>query len=281
MKIRRIEILVGPFTDVETTDTSSALQVVSTGMHNELSVGFVVEKTIASSSNKAEITFTNLNRETETKFNQENLAIEIRAGYPDSDAGVLVLHKGGVKIVEPSGNQLRVTSADGAGAFFLAVSNRSYSGGEPLERVVRDLVSDMPNIAIGKISLTGNIGFKGRHLVGSTKDKLNDLAHQFAFTWSVQDGVFQAFKDSASTEKTYLFTENNIEDIRPIIGTDGSQSGFQMKSYLDPRINAGDLLEISSKITPQYNGVYRVDKHVLSGQSHEPGWSSRFDLGVV
>ena len=278
MKIRQIELYVGPFVDTENTSTATALKLLSTGASNELSVSFVVVKTVDSTLNKAAVQVENLNRETESKFNQENLAIELRCGWIDSGTGILTIHKGGLKIIDPQGDITRITSVDGAGASLFAVTNRSYSGQESLEQVVTDLVSDMPNIKVGKLSLTGKIGFKGRNFSGKTTDQLNMLAHQFGFTWSIQDGVFQAFMDSASTEKIYVFNDNTIEDIRPIRGADGSLTGFAMRSYLDPRINPGDIIEINSVSRPQYNGRYLDTKHTMTGQSHGEEWSSVFEM---
>lgn len=278
MKIRQIELYVGPFVDTENTSTATALKLLSTGAANELSIDFAVIKSVDSTLNKAEIQIQNLNRDTESRFNQENLAIELRCGWIDSGTGILTIHKGGLKIINPQGDITRITSVDGAGASLLAVTNRSYSGQDSLEQVVKDLVSDMPNIKLGKVAITGKLGFKGRNFSGKTTDQLNALAHQFGFTWSIQDGVFQAFMDTESTEKVYVFNDNTIEDIRPIRGADGSLTGFAMRSYLDPRINPGDIIEINSVSRPQYNGQYLDTKHTMTGASHKSEWASVFEM---
>lgn len=289
MRIRKIELYVGPFVDTKNTDTTSALKLLSTGDSDELAIRFAVIKTIDSTLNKAEVSIDNLNYETQTKFNQENLAIELRCGWlseaptadnpnPSSETGILTIHKGGLKIINSDKLTTRITSADGAGAAQLAITNRSYSGKDELEKVVRDLVGDMVNVQIGKLSLTGKLGFKGRQFSGRTTDHLNALAHQFGFTWSIQDGVFQAFMDDGDTEKVYTFTDNTIEDIRPVKGADGLGEGFAMRSYLDPRVNAGDVIQVDSKSRPQYSGRYVVTKHTMNGSSHENDWASVFEM---
>ena len=289
MRIRKIQLLIGPLVDTENTDTTQALELVTTGASNELAVQFSVVKSIDSTLNRAEFLIENLNRETESKLNQENLAVELRAGWldaaptqqdsnPSSETGILTIHKGGIKAVDPTGNLTRFSSVDGAGPTFFAVTNLSYSGSDSLEQVVRDLVSDMQNITIGRLTLTGKLGFKGRQFSGKTVDQLNNLAHQFGFTWSIQDGVFQAFMDDASTEKTYTFNDNAIEEIRPLKGADGNLNGFYMRAYLDPRVNAGDLIAIDSASKPQYNGVYVANKHTMNGASHSNDWVSLFEM---
>lgn len=273
MNIRQIDLLIG--------NESGGVHIVTQGRAQDIPVSFTVTKSVDSTMNKADIVISNLNHETETVISKKETEVELRCGWLNSETGIQLVHKGTVKTVDPFGNTTRVISADGGKQLFEAVTERNYSGKYSLKDVVIDLAGDINGVALGTVNVDGKIGAKGRYLVGSTQDCLNQLAHQFGFTWSIQDGVFQAFDDEKSTERVYIFTDSNIEQIKKKTGQEAViDKVYQLVTYLDPRVTCGDKIEIRSNVRSEFNGVYIVTMHTMNGDSHADNWRSTIEMKI-
>lgn len=278
MTFRQIQIKVGPFKDYEKKGTASAISLVTTGADTELNISFTVNKHITGSPNQTVITILNLSSQTRQQLQQSGLSIELYAGYVNQPLHLVA--KGGVlSVVSQRADAnivTNITVMDGRGATLRAFYDKSFTGATPVHDVVRELAKTMSeqNVSVGEINVKGLLASKGRVFSGRTVDALDSLAKAFKFSWSIQDGVFQALDDDVGSRKIYVLDANsNLINVSPLLnGQEQFRVGVDITASLDPRILPGDKVQVTSNVSPELNGKYIVDECQLSGASHDPAW---------
>ena len=278
MTIRQIQVKIGPFKDYEARGTASAINLVTTGADNELNISFTVNKHITGSPNQTAITILNLSSQTRQALQQSGLSIELYAGYVGQPLHLVA--KGGVlSVVSQRADANIVTSItvmDGRGATLRSFYDKSFTGATPVADIVRELANTMANqgVSIGEINVKGLLADKGRVFNGRAVDSLDSLAKAFKFSWSIQDGVFQALDDDTGSRKIYVLDANsNLINVSPLLnGQEQFRVGVDITASLDPRILPGDKVQVTSSVSPELDGTYIVDECQLSGASHDPAW---------
>ncbi|MPW31994.1 hypothetical protein F9L16_23900 [Agarivorans sp. B2Z047] len=275
-RIRKIQVFIGPFEDLLGKGRAGAKVVETTGKTNEIRIRFSIKKTITGAPNDCAVVFTNLSPETRHALRQKSLSIELWGGYEDEE--IRLIAKGGVLYVTHERKDAEIDTTvifrDGWGALLNADYSRSYSSAEPLSVVVSDIAKSIEGVETGRINLAGSLSSKGRTLAGNPRDLLNRLADQYGFSWSIQDGVFQAIDDDKSRGLVYR-VDNILLNANPILnGPEQIKTGIEMSTILDPRIIPGDVVEVNPTVDEDLSGQYKVFDMVITGDSHGSAWNT-------
>lgn len=273
--LRFCEVLVGPLTDWQGGGKeSSALRIVADGSNSRLRVAFTANKTITGEPNKTDLTIWNLSRETRGQIKANSTKVRITAGYSSDPSSAAVVCNGGVLAVTHD-NQgpdvvTRLLILDGYGGITRGAYSRSFSGGTPVDAVVRDLAASLPGVSLGKIDVDGALPQKGVALAGASSAQLNKLADQHGFSWSVQDGVFQALSDKRDSGRAFAFvSDRNLINATPLFnGPLQVRVGVAVVAKFDARMRPGDRMVVTSAANPSVNGETKATSVTLSFDSH-------------
>lgn len=273
--LRFCEVIVGPLADWQGGGkTSSALRIVADGSNSRLRVAFNASKTITGEPNKTDLLVWNLSRETRGQLKANSTKVRVSAGYSSDPSSAAVVCNGGLLAVthENQGPDIvtRMLILDGYGGITRGAFSRSFSGGTPVDAVVKDLAASLPGVSVGKIDVDGALPQKGIALAGATSAQLNKLADQHGFSWSVQDGVFQALSDKRDSGRGFSFiSDRNLISAAPLFnGPLQVRVGVAVSAKFDARMRPGDRMIVRSTTDPSVNGETKATSVTLSFDSH-------------
>lgn len=275
--LRRAELVVGPLADWQGGGSSSnAIRIIADGSSQRLRVAFSSQKTLTGDPNKTEISVFNLSPDTRQALRSNLTKVQLLAGYESSSDSVGLVATGAlmgaISTREGADIVTRLTVLDGYGGMVRGAYSKSFSGGTDASTVVRDLATSMPGVTVGRIDVDGRLFSKGLQLSGATTSQLDKLADQFGFSWSVQDGFFQAISDKRDSGTAFSFdSETNLISAVPVLnGPLMVNVGIEVQAKFDARIKPGDRMIVRSRVNPQLNGSYKATSVALSFDSHGP-----------
>lgn len=256
---------------------------------NSLRVIFEITKTIRSYPNLARIELYNINNDTlrmlETKYTQ----IQFEAGYKGS---LRLLFKGQIRNVTDSRRDIdrivTVYAGDGEQDWQNATFNKTLSSNIDLASVLRDIGSTFSDIFVGStddVSVPAD-KLRGQSLSGSSKDILDNLAEDYGFNWSIQDGemVFSPKESPPVSDEAILLTASTGMIGSPTI----TEIGVNVTSMLIPNLQPYKLFKVQSvgsevslgdlyfrDITKtKAEGTYFIQEVTHKGDTHDNEWSS-------
>lgn len=275
--LRRCEITIGPLADQQGGgNVRNALLIVADGTQQRLRAAFSASKTLTGEPNKTEVLVYNLSRETRQAIRGNLARVRVTAGYSSDPASMALVASGAllsaVHYREGPDIVTHMTVLDGYGGLVYGVFSNSYAGGTPLNTIVRDVAQSMPGVEVGQVELPGVVPSKGVALAGAPNAQLNKLGDQHGFSWSVQNGVFQAIDDRRDTGRMHSFdSDYNLMSCMPLLnGPLQMQAGVEIQAKFDARVKPGDRMRIRSTIAPNLSGEYKVTSVNLSFDSHGP-----------
>lgn len=273
--LRYCELIIGPLADWEGGGpAASAVRIVADGTMRNLRVAFNANKTLTGAPNQIDVAIWGLSQQTIRSIRGNLSRVQITAGYESSADSAGLVASGGIlsAIPERQGADivLRLMALDGYGGMVRGAYSRSFDGRTPISSVVRDVAASMPGVTVGQIDVDGQLFQKGQQFSGSSTAQLNKLGDQYGFSWSVQDGVFQAVSDQRDTGRIFAFTsERNLMSAVPLLnGPLAANVGVEIVAKFDARMKPGDRMVIDSSINPSLNGSYKVTSVNLSFDSH-------------
>lgn len=273
--LRSCELIIGPLADWQGGgSTGEAVRIIADGTNNHLRVAFNVTKSIGGSPNKIDVAVWGLSQKTIQSIRGNLSKIQIVAGYSSAGDSAGLVASGGIlaAIPERQGPDivLKIIALDGYGGVVRGVYSRSFDGRTPMSVVVSDIASNLPGVTVGNIDVDGQLFQKGQQFSGSTADQLNRLADQNGFSWSIQDGVFQAISDKRDSGREFFFTsENNLISAVPLLnGPSAENVGVEITAKFDARMKPGDRMTIQSSVNPALNGSYKSTSVNLQFDSH-------------
>jgi len=273
--LRYCELVIGPLADWQGGGPSGeAVRIIADGTNRNLRVAFNSNKTISGSPNKTDISVWGLSQKTIMAVRGNLTKIQLIAGFSSSSSSIGLVATGAIlsAIPERQGPDivLKLSALDGFGGMVRGTYSRAFDGGTPLSAVIKDIAGALPGVTIGQIDVDGQIFQKGQQFSGGTTDQLNRLADQNGFTWSVQDGIFQALSDKRDSGREFLFTsERNLISAVPLLnGPTAENVGVEITAKFDARMKPGDRMTVQSTINPALNGSYKSTSVNLSFDSH-------------
>ena len=266
----------------------------SDGTRNTLQISFEVEKTSVGTPNESNIILTNASPDTKgvllSLMNKQQITVELFAGYEDE--GMTLVSQGNLIKLFPekqgSIDTFALTFLDAGSAITNSHLEMTFSKNAPLSIVVYELAKSFQKndvkVDLTKINLEGTIGKRPYTVSGRTATILDQLAENYRFTWSIQDGVFQAYMDDKNQKKAsqavykISLKERNLLKATPEIGEKYmQQTGMKIEAILNPKCKCMDIIDLESTVYPQYNGYYEIHTLSMKGGTKEADWKMIID----
>ena len=276
--LRYCEVIIGPLADWQGAgNAGQAIRIIADGTTERLRVQFSATKTVTGEPNKCEISITGLSRETRRAIRANLTRVQVIAGYESSASSAGLVCSGALMgvITQRQGADIvtKLIALDGMGGMSRGVYARAFSGGTPVADVVREIAASMPGVDVGNIKITGNLFPKGLQLSGSSTSQLNKLADQYGFSWSVQNGTFQAIMDGQDSGEGFSFdSDTNLIACVPVLnGPLQVPIGIEVTAKFEARVKPGDRIIVRSTISPELSGTYTATGPVtIAFDSHGP-----------
>lgn len=275
--LRYCEVIIGPLADWQGGGAvSQAVRIVADGTMRNLRVAFSAQKGITGSPNTLDMEITGLSLQTMQSVRGNLSRIQVIAGYQTAADSAAIVASGAILAAIP---QMRgpdavlvIKALDGYGGMVRGAYSRAFDGRTPVSTVVADMAAALPGVTVGQIDVDGQLFQKGQQFAGPTTAQLNRLADQYGFSWSVQDGIFQAISDRRDTGRVFAFTsERNLISAVPVLnGPLAANVGVEIEAKFDARMKPGDRMVIDSRVNPALNGSYKATSVGLSFDSHGP-----------
>lgn len=254
------------------------------GTTEQLKITFSVEKQLIGVSNRATIEIYNVSVSTIQALMNLNTAVEVELSTSIGSQQLTSLAKGTVVGIVPTLQlpeyKLTLTLINSYIDLSSAVLSRSYGPNTWVPNIVRDLVNQMTSVTwdYSRTRLTNySVGSKGYSVNGRVSNELDKLARAYNFSWSVQNGKFQAIQDGTSTTVKYPISldAGNLFNIKPILQDVMIKqvlTAVQIEAYLNPAILPGDVVVVKSGFISNYDGEYKVHVITFDGSSHDDEW---------
>lgn len=261
----------------------------------ELRLQFEVTKSLVGYPNTANIKVTNPN-ETSQQIIAEGGPVELYTGYNDSP---VLLFSGCIVNSIPHFAQpdfvYEIYAGDKADVLAEATINKTLAPGATTETIFNELVSKMDGVAKGategiKNCLSGKQSLlRSLQLTGNVKDWLKKISEDCGFDYSVNDGVIETTvkNQPLSDELPYIVNQKY-----GMIGSpERSDIGVNVKVLMEPALKLGRKFKVES-LTEKINagnlffkpvpavknaGVYRIDKLIHRGDTHDNEWSTEIN----
>ena len=286
--LRRIVVTLGPLEEWRGQLSGEVVRFESDGTPKGLKVTGTFQKTLMGMPSPSTISVYNLARDTRDAIRGSLTKISVQVGWQNTELHTLFQGSVLSAVSERSGADIttRISAIPGYGAMVRGVSSKTYAAGMPVKDVVKDLAADLPGLAVsdsGLAGLEGSLGSSGWSFAGSTKDGLTQLAGEYGFSWSIDDGQFRAVGDKASFGG---FVELNgkegglISVVPALTGPLQVQNGVKIKAIYVPGIVAGSSVRVNSDVSPKLNGTYRVHTCDISIDAYSDQWTMDIDSFV-
>lgn len=273
--LRYCEVIIGPLADWQGGgNTSQAIRIVADGTLKNLRVAFSASKGITGSPNTLNMEITGLSLQTMQSIRGNLSKIQVIAGYESAADSASLVAAGAILAVIPEmrgpDSVLTLTALDGYGGMVRGSYSRAFDGRTPISVVVADMAKQLPGVTVGQIDVDGQLFQKGQQFAGATTTQLNRMADQYGFSWSVQDGIFQAISDKRDSGRVFSFTsERNLISAVPVLnGPQAQNVGVEIVAKFDARMKPGDRMLVDSRVNPALNGSYKATSVDLSFDSH-------------
>lgn len=240
-----------------------------------LHISFSIEKSTAKNPNDAKVQIWNLSPKSLSVLEGKDCIIELKAGYGNSTALVLV---GNVSsVITTMDNADRMTElqvVDGLAALRDAVISVSVNGKVNCKDVYRKIAASMGV----SIMFAKDLSFKtlpnGFSYAGKAKNALQKIAKCCGHKWTIQNGVLQIMLPGRPVStKGYLLTGDTglIGVPKKISIGSGKEekTGWEVEYFLNGAINVNDVVELRSSAA---NGYFLVHKVTIDGDNMEGDW---------
>lgn len=276
---RNLELLVGPLKDYQGDGNSQqAIRILSDGSTSTLRIKANITKSMISIPNASQITIYGLSKETRNKIMQSQASIRLYAWY-DGQQKELVFRGGILNCVvnrEDTDIPITLISLDGQGGFMRAPVSVSYTNGIQLKDVVKDVAGKIPGVTIddSRIDVSGQVGFSGMAYAGGAKEFLDRLGGQYGFSWSINNGVFEAVSDKRGFNVETLLGAGVLIKASPILsGPAQQQIGTDIQALYVPGVSPAQFVRLQSSINTELNGRYKVHTMNLNLDTKSDSWT--------
>lgn len=273
--LRYCELTIGPLAEWQGRGNSGeAVRIYADGTNKHLRVQFTAQKTVTGEPNKCEVSIYGLSADTRRSIRANLTRVQVLAGYESSASSASIVCSGALMAVmhQRQGGDIvtKLIALDGMGGMSRGAYSQAFAGGTPVASLVREVAASMPGVEIGNIKVTGNLPPKGVQLSGSSTSQLNKLADQFGFSWSVQNGTFQAIMDGTDSGEAFSFdSDTNLISCTPVLnGPLQVPIGIEIVAKFEARVRPGDRCVVRSNVSPELSGSYTATAVNIAFDSH-------------
>jgi len=266
----------------------------------DLRINFKIEKSLVGYPNLGNIKIYNLSESSRNNIEAKGLKLQLYAGYEDNSIPLLftgdiinVVHlKTGPDWIS------EIFAADGINILSAATINKTLPAGVDTEQIYNELVGQMQGISKGateglKNCLSGKKSLlRALQVSGNIKDWLDKISKDCGFEYSVNDEVIETTP-----------TGFPLSDVPPVVINQGSgmigspertEVGINVVNLLLPELKLARTIKVESisekinvgnlffrKIPPIRNkGIYRIDKLIHTGDTHDNPWSTQINARI-
>jgi hypothetical protein len=282
---RRVQLIVGKPTKQPNDPFVQALVI------SDLRVTFKVERDDKPEPNKSEIAVYNLGPASRAALEGKGTPVVLLAGYA---SGISQCFSGTTRIVESEKQGTdwvtRIRCGDGERAYTTVRINESMKPGASVKdftgKLVQAIAKDPGNVldVASKFTRTYVSGYAAHGLAAA---ELSEVMAAEGYSWSLQDGRFEALKPTGFTKDAGpLFTPNTGLIGTPTLGTPDAKGGpqvWKLKVLLEPRLRPGQRFEVERTVSvngqPVKKEGFRANKVTHTGDTHGGGdsWSTEIE----
>ena len=264
----------------------------------DLRVNFKIEKSLVGYPNLGNIKIYNLSETSRNNIETQFKDIEFSAGH---ETPVLIFKGQIVNVVHQKFGVdwvSEIFGGDATQALADSTINKTLAPGATTEKIFDELVGQLDGVTKGVTDglsncLSGKKSLlRSLQLSGGVKAWLDAIAEQCGFDYSVNDGIIETT------------TENQpLTDVAPIIISQGTgmigspertEIGINVRTLLDPNLKLARRIQVKAisqainignlnfrKIPPVKNqGIYRMDKLIHVGDTHDNPWETQISARV-
>ena len=261
-----------------------------------LRVVFNITKSLHSFPNLAKIDLYNPNQDSlallETKYSD----ISFNAGYVGN---VRLLFKGQIRNVfqRKIGPDRVVTifAGDGEQDWQNSIFNKTLSENIAIKQVIEEIAASFKDTLTGVLQGLDSPADKlrGQTLSGSSKDILDQLAEDYGFQWSIQDGSLITVPNDQVLEQSDAVL---ITGATGMIGSPTvTELGVNVTTLLNPDLLPNRAFKVESNFADvaiggvQFReikrttgeGIYKAFQVVFDGDTHGPNWFSIVEGRII
>lgn len=279
------------------------VDIISTDQEG-LRVSFTIEKTFRHVPNHASVLIYNQHPDIESRILHEFEDVLINVGYKEAPRLVFQGDKLHAYTFWDSGNRVtEISAADGDKAYRMAVINATLAAGstsyDEVELLIQNLQGVDKKIHKGTIQAKRDARVRGKVLVGSVRNLMQQAEKDIGAHWSIQDGAVHVVKvDGVLPSEAVVVTWDTGLLEAPTI----SDKGIQVKCLLNPQIECNGVVWLDNdnmrvqetqafvngpKTKPRKlvrqsgDGFYKVFKVRHEGDTRGPEWTTTFECVAV
>ncbi len=248
---------------------------VHSAKETALHICFSIEKSDAENPNDAKVQIWNLSDTHLKMLEAKDCIVELRAGYGDTIALVLVgTITSVITTMENADRLTEMTIVDGYVSLRDTVLSISLNGKVSSKDVYQMIANEMGMAILFAKDLTFKTIPNGFSYVGKAKNALQKIATYCGHKWTIQNQVIQiALPNRAVNTIGYLLSnETGLIGIpRRITLESGSSSqvGWEVEYLLNGVIGVNDVVKLKSLTA---NGYFRVCKITMDGDNFDGDW---------
>lgn len=239
-----------------------------------LRVKFNVVKTSEANANTSKISVFNLNPDSRSFMEQQNLVAVLEVGYEppgfDPFTGIIAvgdIKRGKVKNERQTTDWVTsIEMGDGEKALQEIFFNQAFEKGASVSKVIRDVASSFGKPVNTIVGLEDKTYKSSLNLSGASKDILTTLTSEVGLEWSIQDDEVQILPPEGSTTDEVLL-------LSPLTGLISSpikrEKGIEFTGLINPQVRPGRRVFIESR---DISGEFRVRKVTFDGDTLEGDW---------
>lgn len=252
-------------------------------------ISFRIIRNTNSEANDCEISFYNLNSDSTSFLEKNELKIIVMCGYRKFNDDLKVIFEGEItNSVSTKIGTERVTTVyagDADTGINISQYQRTYRANTKIKDIIVDIAESMKTIVMDEnITHIPNDQFINAYTsVGSTKKTLDNLFKKINLEWYVDNNVFYA-KPRVRIEFTNAFVissqtgmigtpyRKNIKNVSSNI----TESGVSFNSILNPELVPGSTVNIQSQYANvETQGLFLIKETVFEGDTHGNNWFSK------
>lgn len=257
-------------------------------------INFEIIKSIDPQENIGRVEIWNIGLETRKLITAHNSQVRLFAGYSnyrgDGD-NLIAIAQGDITNVRTRRNQTdtvtQIYFAEGQRVIRSNPISLSFSGSVTLSNILR-AVTDQSGLSFKYAGVSSSASIlEGYSAFGSVDTVLNNLALEFNFKWSMQNGVIllKGSNSNGDNEVMLLSPETglilNPESVKKISRKVAkSEAPLEdninaVQSLLQPHLQVNDVIAIKSN---DLNGQFRIAKISHTGDSRDNDWYSKMEV---
>ena len=284
--LRQVEVLIGPLQEYQGGSSGKSIRFYGDGTQNGFRISFEIRKMpVGTQSNSLTLSIYNLSKETRQTINRPGTYICVNVGYANTK--LQTIYSGSIMggSTKRSGPDLiTVVRALSAGsAVVRAVTTKTYGTGYALKNIVIDLAKQLQGVTVDPSRIILPLipmGNQGWSTVGTVKSALDQLSRVYGFSWSIQDGVFQAVDDRTAlpSNLTISYKDGTLKRAEPVLMDPfQKQIGVTIECILNPALAPSKAVTLESAVNDKLNGTYKICTLTHSGDTHSNRWDSRIE----